>query len=40
MHIGRIVREIEVLPDTEAEPLPVSEPAAPQPVSEPAPVPA
>jgi hypothetical protein len=26
MDIGRIVREIEVLPDTEEEPLPLAEP--------------
>lgn len=37
MDIGRIVREIEALPDTDQEPLPLSEPlsepepAAPQP---------
>lgn len=35
MNIGRIVREVEVLPDTEVEPLPMSEPAAPEPLSEP-----
>jgi hypothetical protein len=35
MNIGKIVREVEVLPDTDEEPLPVPEPA-PSPLSEPA----
>jgi hypothetical protein len=35
MNIGRIVREVEVLPDTDEEPLPVPEPE-PSPSSEPA----
>jgi hypothetical protein len=39
MNIGRIVREVEVLPDIEEEPLPQSEPAS-EPVSEPARLPA
>lgn len=34
MDIGKIVREVEVLPDTEEEPLPLSVPA-PEPVQEP-----
>jgi hypothetical protein len=34
MNIGRIVREVEALPDTTEEPLPMSEPAT-EPVSEP-----
>lgn len=34
MDIGRIVREFEVLPDTDEEPLPL-----PEPVPEPVPVP-
>ena len=36
MNIGRIVREVESLPDTSEEPLPMSEPA-PEPSSEPVP---
>jgi hypothetical protein len=39
MNIGRIVREVEVLPDTDEEPLPVAQPL-PDPVTEPAPQPA
>jgi hypothetical protein len=39
MNIGRIVREIEALPDGEGEPLPLSEPA-PEPEHVPEPVPA
>ena len=39
MNIGRIVREVEVLPDTDEEPLPVVQPT-PDPVSEPHPQPA
>jgi hypothetical protein len=35
MNIGRIVREVEVLPDSDEEPLPVPEPE-PSPLSEPA----
>jgi hypothetical protein len=35
MNIGRIVREVEVLPDTDEEPLPPVEPAV-DPLSEPA----
>lgn len=35
MNIGRIVREVEALPDTEEEPLPLSEPVT-EPVPEPA----
>lgn len=35
MNIGRIVREVEALPDTEEEPLPLPDPAT-EPVSEPA----
>ena len=39
MNIGRIVREVQVLPDTDEEPLPVAQPV-PDPVTEPAPQPA
>lgn len=35
MNIGRIVREVEALPDTEDEPMPSSEPDT-EPVAEPA----
>jgi hypothetical protein len=35
MDIGRIVREVEALPDTDEEPLPLSEPTS-EPLSEPA----
>jgi hypothetical protein len=35
MNIGRIVREVEALPDTEDEPMPSWEPEA-EPVAEPA----
>jgi hypothetical protein len=37
MDIGRIVREVEVLPDADPEPLPVAEP---EPEREPATLPA
>jgi len=36
MNIGRIVREVEALPDTDEEPLPIPQPAR-ETVSEPAP---
>jgi hypothetical protein len=35
MDIGRIVREVEALPDTEGEPIPLPDPAL-EPVSDPA----
>jgi hypothetical protein len=35
MDIGRIVREVEALPDADEEPLPLSEPTS-EPLSEPA----
>jgi len=35
MDIGRIVREVEALPDTEGEPIPVPDPAL-EPASDPA----
>jgi hypothetical protein len=35
MDIGRIVREVEALPDTEGEPIPVPDPAV-EPASDPA----
>jgi hypothetical protein len=38
MNIGRIVREVEVLPDTDEELLPLAEPAS-DPSTEPAPQP-
>ena len=39
MDIGRIVREVEVLPDADPEPLPVAEPVV-EPEREPATLPA